>query len=188
MNARAQLGKTIIRAPFTGVVTKMDLKVGAIASANVSEAAMVSSGVFQIESFVPEVNIALIEVGDKAEILLDAYGSDAIFTATIISIDPAETVRDGVSMYRSLLQFSKADTRVKSGMTANVVITTDKREGVISIPQGIVIERGGKKYVPVMVGKETEEREIKTGAFSSHGEVEVLEGLVEGDVIALATP
>src|SRR3989338_8594083 len=33
-NARAQLGKAIMRAPFTGVITKMDLKAGAIASAN----------------------------------------------------------------------------------------------------------------------------------------------------------
>ena len=186
VSARAQLGKTIIRAPFTGLVTKVDLKVGAIASANVSEAAMVSSGVFQIESFVPEINIAIIEVGDKAEVTLDAYGSDTIFSATVVSIDPAETVRDGVSTYRSLLQFSKVDPRIKSGMTANVVITTDERDGVISIPQGIVIERGGKKYVPVEAADEVEEREVTTGTVSSLGNIEILSGLSEGDMVILS--
>ena len=185
-SARAQLDKAIIRAPFTGLVTKMDLRVGAIASANTSEAAMVSSGVFQIESFVPEVNIALIEVGDEAEVTLDAYGSDTIFTASILSIDPSDTIRDGVSTYRAVLQFSKADPRIKSGMTANVVITTDERDGVISIPQGIVSERGGKKYVSVQTADGVVEREVTTGAVSSLGNIEILSGLSEGDMVILS--
>jgi len=185
-SARANLGKTIVRAPFTGVVTKMDLKAGSIASANSSDVSMISTGTFQIESFVPEVNIALIALGDTATVTLDAYGSDAVFTASVVSIDPAETVRDGVSTYRSTLEFSEADSRIKSGMTANVRITTDEREGVISIPQGIVIEREGKKYARVKAGETVEEREITTGAISSLGNIEVLSGLSEGDVVVLS--
>ncbi|MBI2611077.1 efflux RND transporter periplasmic adaptor subunit [Candidatus Kaiserbacteria bacterium] len=185
-SARAQLGKTIMRAPFTGVVTKMDLKVGSIASASVSEVSMISSGTFQIESFVPEVNIALIELGDQAAVTLDAYGEGVVFAARVVSIDPAETVRDGVSTYRSLLQFAKNDTRIKSGMTANIVITTDVRDGVISVPRGIVFEQGGKKYVRVKVGDSLEEREVETGALSSLGNVEILSGLSESEQIVLS--
>ncbi len=184
-NARAQLGKTIIRAPFSGIVTKMDLKVGSIASTNASDVSMISSGTFQIESFVPEVNIALIELGDRAGVTLDAYGADVVFTARVVSIDPAETIRDGVSMYRTFLQFGVQDERVKSGMTANVVITTDERENVISVPQGIVIERDGKKYVLVKAGDTEAEREVTTGAVSNLGYVEILSGLSEGDTVVL---
>ncbi|MBI4088462.1 efflux RND transporter periplasmic adaptor subunit [Candidatus Kaiserbacteria bacterium] len=184
-NARAQLGKTIMRAPFAGVVTKMDLKVGSIASANVSDVSMISTGAFEIESFVPEVNIALIEVGDPGNVTLDAYGADVVFTARVVSIDPAETLRDGVSMYRTFLQFEEQDGRVKSGMTANVVITTDQRAGVISVPQGLFIERDGKKYVRVKIDGEFIEREITTGAVSNVGNVEILSGLTEGEIIVL---
>lgn len=184
-NARAQLGKTIMRAPFSGVVTKMDLKVGSIASANVSDVSMISAGTFQIESFVPEVNIALIEVGDPATVTLDAYSADVVFVARVISIDPAETLRDGVSTYRSILQFEKNDARIRSGMTANVVITTDERDGVISIPRGIVLERDGKKFVRVKIGKEIEEHEVTTGVVSNLGNVEILSGLSESDVVVL---
>src|SRR3989338_6427832 len=185
-NARAPLAKTLVRAPFTGIVTRMDFKTGAIASANVPGAGMVSDGVFQIESFVPEVNIALIEVGDGASVTLDAYGSDAAFSASVISIDPAETVRDGVSTYRSLLLFSGADPRIKPGMTANVRITTDMRDGVIGIPQGIVTEREGKKYVRVKAGDAIAEREVSTGAVSSLGNIEILSGLSEGETVVLS--
>ncbi|OGG79939.1 hypothetical protein A3A39_00965, partial [Candidatus Kaiserbacteria bacterium RIFCSPLOWO2_01_FULL_54_13] len=193
-NARAQLSKTIMRAPFAGIVTKMDLKVGSIASANVSEVSMISTGTFQIESFVPEINIALIEVEDEAAVTLDAYGGGTVFAARVVSIDPAETVRDGVSMYRTILQFDGQDERIRSGMTANVVITTDERENVLSIPRGVVVEREGKKYVRVSAkggsasgGKEeTEEREVTTGAVSSLGSIEILSGLSEGDLVVLS--
>lgn len=183
--ARAQLGKTIMRAPFTGVVTKMDLKVGSIASANVSDVSMISAGTFQVESFVPEVNIALLELQDPATVTLDAYGESVVFVARVISIDPAETMRDGVSTYKTILQFDAQDERVKSGMTANVVIKTDERDGVISVPQGIVFERG-KKFVRVIVGKEIEEREVQTGAVSNLGNIEILSGLSEGDLVVLS--
>ena len=184
-NARAQLAKTIMRASFTGVVTKMDLKVGAVASANSSDVALISSGAFEIESFVPEVNIALIALSDAANVTLDAYGDSQVFTAHVVSIDPAETTRDGVSTYRTLLEFEKQDERIRSGMTANVVITTDVREGVIGVPQGAVDERDGKKYVRVMVSDDSVEREVTTGATSNLGNVEIISGLSEGEQVVL---
>ena len=185
-SAHASLAKTIMRAPFTGIVTTMDLKAGSIASASVSEASMISSGVFQIESFVPEVNIALIEVGDNAKVTLDAYGSGVVFEAAVASIDPAETIRDGVSTYKTILEFAEDDPRIRSGMTANVRIMTDEREGIISIPQGLVLERDGKKFVVVKAGEGVEEREITVGAVSSLGNIEIVNGLSEGDQVVLS--
>ena len=147
---------------------------------------MISSGVFQIESFVPEVNIALIEVGDNAKVTLDAYGSGVVCEAAVASIDPAETIRDGVSTYKTILEFAEDDPRIRSGMTANVRIMTDEREGIISIPQGLVLERDGKKFVVVKAGEGVEEREITVGAVSSLGNIEIVNGLSEGDQVVLS--
>lgn len=184
---QALIAERTLRAPFSGVVTVVDAEVGSVASANAPAISLIGTGSYQVESFVPEVNIALIEVGDIARVTLDAYGDDTIFEARVVSIDPAETIRDGVSTYRALLEFSEIDPRIKSGMTANVVITTDVRESVISIPQGIVSDTDGKKYVRVKEGEETIEREITTGAVSSLGSVEVLSGLREGDIVVLSS-
>lgn len=183
---RAAIVERTLRAPFAGIITTVDAKVGGIASANAPAISLISAGALQIESFVPEVNIALIEVGDMAAVTLDAYGGDVVFSARVVSIDPAETVRDGVSTYRAILQFKDRDERVRSGMTANVRIMTDRREGVISIPRGVVIERDGKKYVRLKIGNSIEEREVTTGAVSSLGNIEILTGLEEGDVVVLS--
>lgn len=184
-SARAALLKTLIVAPFTGTVTVVDAKVGKIVSMNTPEISMMSSGIYQIESFVPEVHVALLELGDAARVTLDAYGDGVPFGASVISIDPAETVRDGVSTYRAMLQFKNNDPRIRAGMTANVVIITEEKKGVISVPEGAIVSRGGKKFVRVKEGGETAEREVVTGSRSSLGDVEIVSGLSEGDIVVL---
>jgi multidrug efflux pump subunit AcrA (membrane-fusion protein) len=119
-------------------------------------------------------------------VTLDAYGVEVPFEATVVSVDPAETIRDGVSTYRAILQFSEQDERIRSGMTANVIITADRREGVIAIPQGAIISRDGKKIVRIKVGEETLEREVTVGEVSSIGSTEITSGLSEGDRVVIS--
>ncbi len=187
-NARALLSKTMIVAPFTGILTKMDAKVGLIAAPNTPLITMISAGAFQVESYIPEVNIGLVAVGNQARVTLDAYGESMPFTATVSSIDPAAVVRDGVATYRAVLQFTAADERIKPGMTANVVITTAMREGVISVPQGVITEREGRSYVRVRAGEMIIEREVQTGATSNLGRTEILAGLNAGDELVVSAP
>lgn len=186
--AQAQLQKTIIAAPFSGTVTSVDAKVGQAVSPNTPEVSMISAGAFQIESYVPEVNIAVIKVGNSATVTLDAYGDNTTFAAKVVSIDPASTVRDGVSTYRIVLEFIEADDRVKAGMTANVSIATAQKDSVLSIPQALVVYRDGKAYVQVAEGALTQEREVTVGGVSSLGDIEILSGLSAGDVVILSKP
>lgn len=186
LQAQAQLQKTLIVAPFAGTVTVVEAKVGALASSNISQVSMISTGAFQLESYVPEVNIALLHAGDKATVALDAYGDETTFAASVAAIDPASTMRDGVSTYRILLQFGDVDPRIRVGMTANITIDTLKKEGVLSVPQGAVLARQGKKYLRLQEGGAVVEREISTGALSSLGEVEILAGLSAGDIVVLS--
>ena len=186
-DARAAVQKTLIMAPFRGIVTRVEVTPGEIVSPNGAEVSMISTDAFEVESFVPEINIPLLSVGNPATVTLDAYGSDVLFTAKIVSIDPAQTVRDGVSTYRATLQFDEQDPRIRSGMTANVTITTQERDGVISVPQGIVIERDGKKYVWVKTSNTFAEREVTTGAISSLGNIEILTGLEDGEAVILSS-
>ena len=181
----AELSKYTLRAPFDGVVTAIDANLGGTASVSEPAVSVIGDGGLEIESYVPEINISYLEPGDAAVITLDAYGESVPFPATVAAIDPAETVRDGVSTYRVRLQFVEEDERVKSGMTANIVITTDERESVISVPQGIVKNKNGKHTVKVQVNGKNEERVVMTGLISSLGEIEITSGLEVGETVVL---
>lgn len=182
---RTEISERVLRAPFAGVVTVVDTEVGATAAVNEPVVSLISDTKLQIESFVPEINLSLVQPGASSTVTLDAYGSNVPFNATVVSVDPAETVRDGVSTYRAILEFAEPDERIRSGMTANVVIVADRRENVVSIPQRAVETRDEGSFVRVKEGDTVVERMVVVGDISSLGSVEILEGLDEGEVLVL---
>jgi HlyD family secretion protein len=185
LDAEAQLAKTRIIAPFDGVVTNVDADAGETVQGGVPVISLISDEGLQIESFVPEINIALLKVGDRAGVTLDAYGSAVVFDTEVVAIDPAETIRDGVSTYRAILEFIEDDPRVKAGMTANITVVTAEKEGVIAVPRGIVTTRDGVLVVPVKVEERIEWRPVETGLVSSLGTIEIISGLYPGDTVVL---
>jgi len=70
-------------------------------------------------------------------------------------------------------------------MTANILIITDEKTNVIAVPQGIVIERDGQKFVSVKEGDTIVDRAVQTGSVSSLGTIEIVSGLTDGDVVLL---
>ncbi len=210
-SASAQLARTLIRAPFDGVITKVDIKEGEISSPNTPVISMLNDGEYQIETFVSENDIAKLQVNQTAQISLDAYGRNVFFNAMVISVDPAETIKDGVSTYRTKIQFTEKDARVKSGMTANIDIETNRRADILQIPQlAVVLESGVKKAriltdtscmtkatssQPVTSPQCSESLSnnnstlvpIETGEISVTGDIEILSGISAGQTIIYTT-
>jgi len=186
-SVRAQLAKTVLQAPIAGVITKQDAKIGQIASANVTVASLISDAGFEIEARIPEADIALVKKGDLANVTLDAYGNKVIFKTAVIAIDPAETMVEGVATYKTTFAFLEKDERIRSGMTANIDIITDRRENVIAVPRHSIIGNGNGAMVMIVgadgiahVGK------VQTGLVGSDGNVEIVEGVQEGEKVLLS--
>ena len=187
-NIEAQLAKTVLRSPINGVVTKQDAKVGEIATASNAIVSVISEANFEIEANIPEADIAKVKIGDLAKVTLDAYGNDVVFEVRVSNIEPAETLIEGVPTYKTTLQFSSRDERVKSGMTANVDIMTAKAENVIFVPQRAVIVKNGDKIVQILdKNGAIKEIKVETGLRGSDGNMEIVSGLNEGDRIILYT-
>ena len=184
--AEARYAKNILRAPFSGVVTKQDAKVGAIVAPNQTIASVISQGNFEIEALIVEADIAGLEVGDKATLTLDAYGDDVVFDAVVTKIDPAAELVEGVANYNTTLQLTGGDEKLKAGMTADLDIVTDEKENVIAIPQRAVIFKDNKKIVRILDGDTVREVEVETGIRGEKGLIEIVSGVEEGDTVITA--
>ncbi|TSC71272.1 MAG: RND family efflux transporter MFP subunit [Parcubacteria group bacterium Gr01-1014_49] len=184
-SAAAKVVATRVVAPFPGIVTRMDAKVGEIVSPNTSEISMQSNGIFEIETFIPEVHIARVARGNAATTTLDTYGAAVAFPATVIAVDPAETLKDGVPTYKTTLAFLTPDPRIRSGMTANVTIVTGVLRDAIVIPSGAIGTKNGAPYVSVIEGGTVVSRAVVTGPSPALGQAHILSGLSAGDVILL---
>ncbi len=187
-NIAAQIAKNTITSPIDGKVVMQDAKVGEIIQSNIAVIKIISDNKFQIEANVAEVDIANVKVADEATVTLDAFGSDTEFTATVISVDPAETIVDGVPTYKVTLEFTEENENIKSGLTANVDILTAKKENILNIPQRAIIRNNGDKIVKMLKGeKEIQEVKVSTGIRGSNGNIEILSGLNEGDKVVIST-
>ncbi len=184
-NYRTRLTKMTLRAPISGIVSKQEAKVGEVVSPNIIQTAVISTDT-KIEAYVPEVSIAGVSVGARAQVTLDAYGSDVSFDASIIRIDPRETIRDGVSTYKIELIFAQSDERIRSGMTANISVETLRKEGTLMIPSRAILKTGTRTTVLIQNGDNSSvEKEITVGVSDTKGNTEVVSGLSENDSILL---
>jgi len=181
---KVRIAKMFLYAPFNGVVSRQDAKVGQSVAQNIVLAAVISPD-YKIEAYVPEVSVAGVAVGAKAKVTLDAYGKDVLFDAVITSIEPRETIRDGVSTYKIELAFSAADTRIRSGMTSNISIETLRKEGVLLVPSRAVTEVDDKKTVSVQGSDDPVVTTVVTGETDSKGNIEIISGITENETVLL---
>lgn len=120
--AEANAAKTAIRAPFDGVVARLDGEIGEVVAPGAKLVMLIGGDQYEIEALVSEKDVAKIKVGDKADVTLDAYPSSEIFQTFVSSVDQGETVVNGVVEYRVTFAFINKDDRIKSGMNANIVL------------------------------------------------------------------
>ncbi len=118
-NIKSQLKKTIIEAPFDGIIARQDIKVGEIAGAGTPIITLVSQNSFKIESFTSLLEISRLKIGDLAQITLD-NNPEKILNAKITSLDPIETDINNVSNYKITLIFVDSVSDLRSGISANI--------------------------------------------------------------------
>jgi HlyD family secretion protein len=181
---QSQINHTIIRAPFDGVVTDVAHKIGEVVSAGTPTFTMITP-TLKVETQVPENAIAKINVGDKATITLDAYGSGTTFNAQVSQVDPAETVANGINTYKVTLEFLTPDTRVRSGMTANASIVTAEADSALAIPTQAIITHGTSTFV-LIHGADGQfvNTPVQTGITGSNGYTTITSGLTGDENIA----
>ena len=180
---QAALSKNFLRSPITGVVSRQDAKVGQIAPAGVVLVSVISNSQFQIEANIPEASISKVKIGDLAKVSLDAYQDGTSFDASIIRIDPAETIVDGVPTYKITFEFSKTDDRIRSGMTANIDIVSASKENALIVPQRVVLSDENGNYVKVLQNGNIVVVRVQTGIRGSDGNIEIIQGLSGGETV-----
>lgn len=183
--AEANKAKAFLYAPIDGIITKINKKRGEFVSANDVAIQMLSPH-YEISVDIPETDVAKLQLNDMVDITLDAFGDDIKFSGKLITIDPASTEIQDVVYYTVRVAIDDTDKPIKSGMTANVNIDTEKKENALSVPFRAVRIGESGKYVRVLKNGNAEDQVITLGLRGDSGFVEVLSGLSEGDEIILS--
>lgn len=133
---------------------------------------------------VDELDIGTMQVGQEAEITLDAIEGET-FTGQIVSVSGNASSSGGSSQYPVEIIFDKTDAML-SGMNASVEIIVEQAENVLVVPLSAIQDDGNYSYVYTQYDESTDtlsgKVQVETG-MSDETNVEITAGLAEGDTV-----
>ncbi|HUW71859.1 MAG TPA: efflux RND transporter periplasmic adaptor subunit [Candidatus Humimicrobiaceae bacterium] len=184
-DAKNNFTKYFLYSPISAVVASLDLKRGEVVTANIPVIELISSSQFEISADIYEEDIVKIKIGAPVEINLPAFPKET-FRGRVIFLDAAEKIIDRVVYYEIKIGFDEDLPKgIKSTMTADIVIQTERKENVLVIPEEAVQKTDEKITVEVLQDGKVEEKEIEIGLEGSNDMVEIVSGLNEGEKVIL---
>jgi HlyD family secretion protein len=135
--AKIDLVRCTILAPVDGLVIDRKVDVGQTVAASLSAPVLFTIAndltKMQIDANVSEADVGTVEEGQEVNFTVDAF-PDRNFVGKVIQIRNSPTTVQNVVTYDAVIAVSNPDLKLKPGMTANVSIITDRRTGVLKIP------------------------------------------------------
>jgi HlyD family secretion protein len=135
--SRVDLGRTEIRSPVDGIVIKRSVEVGQTVAASLQapELFVIARNLqdMQVEAAIDEADISRVRMGQAVPFTIDAFPG-RIFDGAVRQVRKAATSAQNVVTYTVVVGFANPGSLLLPGMTANVRIITDTREGVLKVP------------------------------------------------------
>ncbi len=198
IDARAKLADYTVRAPFDGIIAKVNVKLGDAVGVGTSIATVVTPQQTATISL-NEIDVAKIKIDQKVTMTFDAVDGLTV-TGHVAEIDTLGTVSQGVVTYNVKILFDTQDVRVKPGMSVSAVIVTDIHQDVLIAPNAAIKTRGTTSYVetldPVVeavagqAGATSPNAPVQkniTIGLSNDTQTEIVSGLSEGDQVITRT-
>ena len=180
---QARLQNATIVAPRDGIVVKRYVQSGYYTKAGTPIVAVADITALLAKAMVGEAQVHELAVGSKVTVQVNAF-PDKQFTGTVTRISPAAVAPSRT--FTAEIAIPNPDGLLKSGMFAKVEAPGRVRTGAVVVPEGAIVMREDQKTVFVVVAdNKVQQRLLKLG-YIGGGWAEVLEGVKEGDTIAVA--
>ncbi len=172
---RNRINELDVRAPMSGQITQMELKLGQIISSGSLLAVLEDDTEYYIKGRVDQYYLSRLSEGAEARIR--HHGQDLMLHVS--KIHP-RLVNDKIQVDIT----GDIPLGMRSGQSLAIEIITDSLDDVLYLPQGQYLNDGGGHWVYVINedGKSAARRAVKMG-FRNIREVEVVEGLKEGEEV-----
>ncbi len=193
--AQAQVARSVVAAPFEGVVAQMDLDVGEVKAPGTPVVRLVQLDPIRVTLSVADRDVRALQPGLPVRISTDAMPQ--IMDGKVAYVSPAGDLR--TRAFRVDVHAPNPDGKLLPGMIARARISAKDADGGLVIPQevvvthldgvGVYLDDGGKaKWQPLELGSVVGEQVVVQSGVSP-GDRLVVTGhrtLVDGDTLDIA--
>jgi HlyD family secretion protein len=181
--------ESIVKAPIDGFVLNKTVEVGdpvtPLTSYQEGTVLMKMANMERLlfKGTVDEIDVGKLKEGMEAELKVGALPTDKI-VGRLTKISLKAEKKDNATIFPIEVSIPKAkNSTLRAGYSANASIIIQKKDSVLVIPERTITFRNDSAFVKVALGPgKQEERYIKTG-LSDAINIEVVEGLKEGDEV-----
>ena len=178
---QALIDKTVIRAPFDGVVGLRQVSIGAYVSNMDVIATMQQVHNLKIDFTLPEDNSNYVKTGSTIQVSLDAANDTVKHTAAIVAIEPqANTITRNLKV-RALLQ---DNARANPGAFVKVYVSQGTTKQSILVPTNCIIPSDINKQLIVVKDGNAQFTDVTTGVRLQNN-VEITNGVAAGDSVVV---
>jgi RND family efflux transporter MFP subunit len=174
--AQSYAGETIVRAPFSGVVTRVFQEVGQVVGPTAPICEVADATQLSVEMFVSQMVAEQLKKGDKISLLCGEEKKEC--QGMIDAISPISEANAQKSLVR--IRFVAKDPLVYLGQYVIAKLAMSDDSIKIVVPEQAIISKYNEKFVFVAEAGLAKERKIVTGQ-SHSGLVAVSSGLAEGE-------
>lgn len=182
---RAQIAKTVIRAPFTGTIDEIVSERGSVVGPGTPILRIVSLGNMYLEAEVPEKNIGTIKKGSDVIVNFPVLGETLNTKVTQVSnyINPENR------SFNIQIAVPNKNGNIKPNLSSKIQIKDYTNAKAITVPTSIISENAdGEQYLyiaqnPDKDGNAIAKRVIVKVGLSQGELVEITDGIKDGDLI-----
>jgi len=184
----AQLAASTLVAPIDGIVSAINISPGLVAPSG--DAIVVDAGTYQVTADVVETDISKIQLKQPATVTVSAIGTD--LDGTVAAISPAASSTSGgngttVVSYAVTVTLTNPPAALKSGMTADITITTASATNVLTVPAAALVGSSGNYAVRVLgADGQPQVKPVDVGLVTS-SLAEIKSGLDQGEAVITGT-
>lgn len=175
----ALLAKTVINAPFAGVLGLRQVSLGAYVKAGDDIVKLDNIASLKMDFRVPEVYAPKLKPGQTVQIRVDAFPSEA-FAGKIYALEPSMDEKTRTVMARA--QVPNTDAKLRPGMFARVNVLLETRSNALWVPEQAIWPQGSDSFVYRVVDGKAVLTKVEIG-LRRPGSVEIAQGVSAGDTV-----
>lgn len=178
---KLNLERTLIIAPMSGYINRLDAKVGFLVNRPDPIAQILDTNKVKVEIGIPESDIEAIQKLEEARITVEALGGETFIGKKIfLSRQPDASSR----VYNLKLAVNNPQGQLRPGMFCRVELVKHRYEEAVSIPLYAVISRRKEQFVYIANNSKAHYRKVELGILDGW-QVQITDGLQVGDQVII---
>jgi membrane fusion protein, multidrug efflux system len=179
---KVKIDRTVIRAPFTGVIAERDTALGAVVKIGQTLYKLVQDDPLKFRTPVPERFAGFLRMDQPIRVTVDAYPG-RIFEGKITRINPTSETANRSITIEALVP--NTERLLRPGFFAKGDLVYDPQGDVVVVPEKALTTFAGVTKVFVIANGKAEERAVRMGVAVDDGR-EITDGVKAGELVAVS--